>query len=572
MKLKNPEGVYQFEGFVLDLTRGLLLTSDGENVPLRRKSFHLLGIFVANAGKLIDRDTLNQAIWSGVVVTDDGITQCVRDVRCAVRDATHRMLKTVPRRGYIFTSEVTSTLDAQNTDRTGIPSRPSIAVAPFENLGSNPDRAYLADGVAAAAAAAASAAAAMKKPAPQRAVDEVEALPLPDKPSIVVLPFKNVSNDPEQEYFVDGIVDDITTAISRFDTLFVIARNSAFTYKGRAVDTREIGRQLGVRYAVEGSVRKVDRHIRIACQLIRAEDGVHLWAEHYDRDLGDIFALQDEITSSIISILVPTIQRVEIERARRKPLNNLDGYDVYLRALAAHRKYTQGGNEEARALIDQTLVLDPDFVPALVLGNACWATAMTNGWMPQAEALERCTRYAKQAIDLAPDNADALSSLAQRTAAINGDYEDAVSLASRAVAANPNSVLVLQRCGYALLYAYQLEEALAHFQKALRLSPKDPSAFGTWTGIGFTLILLGRDVEAIDAGKKSVRLNPVSADAFRVLAASLALAGRLDDAKVAVHRMLELDPGCTISGIRARYGITDDRRTLHGFRRAGVPE
>jgi len=175
------------------------------------------------------------------------------------------------------------------------------------------------------------------------------ALPLPDKPSIVVLPFQNISSDPEQDYFAAGMVEDITTALSRFRSLFVIARNSAFTYKDRTVDIREIGRQLGVRYVVEGSVRKAQNRIRITCQLIQAENGTHLWAEQYDRDFSDIFALQDEITSGIVSTLAPAVQRSEIERVRRKPVGNLNAYDLYLRALAAHRRLSRQDNEETAA-------------------------------------------------------------------------------------------------------------------------------------------------------------------------------------------------------------------------------
>ena len=404
------------------------------------------------------------------------------------------------------------------------------------------------------------------------ASDVPEALPLPDRPSIVILPFQNISSDPEQDYFADGMVDDITTAVSRFHSLFVIARNSAFTYKGRTADIREIGRQLGVRYVVEGSVRKAEKRIRITCQLIHAQNGVHLWAEQYDRDFRDIFALQDEITSNIVSTLVPTLQRVEIERAQRKLAENLNAYDLYLRALAAHRNHGREHNDEARRLVDQALALDPHFVPALVLGESCWNNGMSNGWVPQAEALDRCSRYARLAVHLAPDDADALSALAQRTAAINGDYEDAVSLAKRAMAANPNSASVLVRCGYALSYGDRSDEALALFERALRLSPRDPNASGIWNGIGFALTQLGRDAEAIDAGKKAAQLNPASADAFRVLAASLALAARLDEAKAALQRVLELDPGCTISNIRARYGVREMRRSLDGLRKAGMPE
>jgi adenylate cyclase len=395
--------------------------------------------------------------------------------------------------------------------------------------------------------------------------------PLPDRPSIVVLPFQNISSDPEQDYFADGIVEDITTSLSRFRALFVIARNSAFTYKGRSVDIREIGRQLGVRYVVEGSVRKARTRIRITCQLIQAENGAHLWGEQYDRDFSDIFALQDEITTSIASTLAPTVLRAEIERARRRPVENVDAYDLYLRALAANNSLTREGNEEARRLIEQVLVMDPHFVPALILAHSCWAYGMSLG-VPQVEALERCSRYARLAVHLAPDDADALSILAVCMAAINGDYEDAVALANRAVAANPNSIAVLSRCGHALSYAGRLYESLALYERALRLSPRDPLVFGVLTGMGWSLIQLGRDVEAIEVGRRAAQLNPASADAFRVQASALALLGRLDEAKAALQRMLELDPDCTVSGIRMRTGVPEARRALEGFRKAGMPE
>jgi adenylate cyclase len=389
-------------------------------------------------------------------------------------------------------------------------------------------------------------------------------LPLPDRPSIVILPFQNISIDPEQDYFADGMVEDITTALARFRSLFVIARNSAFTYK--------VGRQLGVRYVVEGSVRKAQTRVRITCQLIRAEDGTHLWAEHYDRDFSDIFALQDELTTSIVSILAPTVQRAEIERVRRNPSESLDAYDLYLRAVAAHRLATREGNQEARHLIDQALALDPEFVPALVLGDSCWHNGLTNGWVPQTEGQERCHRYALMAVHLAPDDADALSTLAVRTPAISGDQQDALLLANRALAANPNSTSVLSKCGFALLYAERPDEALALFERALRLSPRDPSAFGWMNGSGFSLIQLARDAEAVNAGQRAAQLNPNSADAFRVQAGALALLGRLDEAKLAMQRMLELDPDCTVSSVRKRYGIVDGRRTLEGFSKAGMPE
>ena len=282
--------------------------------------------------------------------------------------------------------------------------------------------------------------------------------------------------------------------------------------------------------------------------------------------------MQDEITTSIVSTLAPTVQRAEIERVRRKPVENLDAHDLYLRALAAVRSLTREGNEGARRLIDQALALEPHFVPALTFGASCWIGGMTNGWVPKTEALERCIRYTKLAVNLAPDDADALSTFAARTAAISGDHEDAVSLVNRALAANPNSSNVINRCGFALLHANRADEALALFERGLRLNPRDPGAYDTLNGVGLSLIELGRDAEAIDASKRAAQLNPSSAQALYVQAAALALIGRLDEPRAAMQRMLELDPGCTISFIRKSYGIAEGRRQLEGFRMAGMPE
>jgi TolB-like protein len=244
---------FSFEGFVLDLGRGSLLTRAGEEIPLRRQSFELLRLLVENAGRLLDRDTINRAIWPDVTVTDDSITQCISDIRRAIGNDAQRILKTVLRRGYLFAARV----GTQRYPQTG-QAAPNLA--------------------------------------------------LPDKPSIAVLPFQNISGDPDQEYFADGMVEDITTGLSRIRSLFVISRHSAFTYKGSAVDVRQVGRELGVRYVLEGSVRRGGNRVRVNAQLIDAETGAHVWAERYDRDLADVFAVQDEITLAVTRAIEPAVE------------------------------------------------------------------------------------------------------------------------------------------------------------------------------------------------------------------------------------------------------------------------
>lgn len=397
------------------------------------------------------------------------------------------------------------------------------------------------------------------------------------RPSIVVLPFHNLSGDLALDSLADGMVEDIITALSRFHWLFVIARNSAFTYKGRAVDVRQVGRELEARYVVEGSVRKLGNRLRITGQAIETETGASLWAERFDRDLSDEFALQDEMTGSIVSALVPTVRRAEIERARRKPRDRLDAYDLYLHALAARRSRTREGNEEALRLLDQALGLEPHFVPALLLVDACCAAAVANLWLSLdvlPAALSRALRHARVAVQLAPDDADALAALALRTAATTRDDEQAITLAERAVAINPHSSPVLSRAGYACLLVGRAEQALDLFERALRLRVPDPVTAVVWTGIGYALLALARDAEAIEAGRRAAQHDPESADAFRVLAAALMLSRRADDAGAALRRLLELDPAGSIETIKLRFGIRGPiaHRLFAGLREAGLPE
>ena len=397
------------------------------------------------------------------------------------------------------------------------------------------------------------------------------------RPSIVVLPLHNLSGDPATDSLADGIVEDIITALSRFRWLFVISRNSAFTYKGRAVDVRQVGRELEARYVVEGSVRKLGNRLRITGQAIETDTGASLWAERFDHELSDEFALQDEMTASAVSALVPIVRRAEIERALRKPPDRLDAYNLYVHALAAHRSRTREGNEEALRLLDQALRLEPHFVPALLLVDACCAAAVAKLWMSPdtvPAAFTRALRHARLAVQLAPEDADAVAALALRTAATTRDDEQAVALAQRAVAINPHSAPVLVRCGYACLLVGRAEQALGLFQRALRLRAADPATAASWSGIGYALLALGRDAEAIEAGRRAAQHDPESADAFRVLAAAFVFSDRADDAGAALRRLLALDRAGSIDAIKLRFGIRETiaPRLFAGLRRAGLPE
>jgi TolB-like protein len=392
-----------------------------------------------------------------------------------------------------------------------------------------------------------------------------------DKPSIVVLPFHNLSDDPEQDYFADGIVEDITTALSRFHSLFVIARNSAFTYKGRAVDIRQVGRELGARYVVGGSLRKVGNRLRVSGQAIQTDTGANLWAERYDRDLSDIFALQDEMTGSIVGALVPIIQRAEIDRARHKPRGSLDAYDLTMFALSAEASLTREGNVAARELLDAALALDSHFVPALLLQDACLATAAANGWLPP-ETLSRCLQVTRLAVQLDPEDAEALAALAMRAAMLTSGEEQAIALAERAIAANPHSALVLRNSASAYLHAGRVEEAIGLFERALRMAPSDPAAHVGWAGLALAMLALARYPDAISAARRALQHHSGSVEAMRVLAAALALTERVEDAKKTLTRLRHLHPGGAIADMPIGETFHDRGgcRLTEGLHRAGL--
>ena len=339
-------------------------------------------------------------------------------------------------------------------------------------------------------------------------VESTQALALPDKPSIAVLPFENMSGDPEQEYFADGMVEEIITALSRFKWLFVIARNSSFTFKGKAVDIKEVGRRLGVRYVLEGSVRKASGKVRITGQLIDAVTGTHIWVDRFERDLTDIFALQDEVTVAVVSAIQPRLLQTEIAMATRRRPENLTAYDCYLRARQQFYSSTREAVAETIRLADRALELDPQFglVAALAgashMQNVLWGYAAD----PQFDRKE-AVRLCRLALSLDDSDADILAWAAVISAFMVGDHESAIELADRAVALNPNSYQAWGCRGHVYRVAGLPEEAVRSFERAIRMSPVDPLLHVAFAGMGLAFIELGRFDEAIVAGKKALRQN-----------------------------------------------------------------
>jgi adenylate cyclase len=403
------------------------------------------------------------------------------------------------------------------------------------------------------------------------------ALALPDKPSIAVLPFTNLSGDPEQDYFADGIVEDIITALSRLKWLFVIARNSSFTYKGRAVDVKQVGRELGVRYVLEGSVRKARNRVRIAGQLIDAASGVHVWADHFDGAMDDIFDLQDRVTASVVGIIEPKLRRVEMERARRKLTGSLDAYDLYLRALAQYRS-SHERNREALELLRRAIAIDPDYAAPYGLAALCYQYQRARSWVSPADpALAEGIRMARRAASLGKDDPEALRMAGLALALLGGELQGGIALIDRALTLNPNSANAWSASGWVRAYLGDSETAIAHFERSARLSPLDASAFIWSLGFVFAHFMAGRYEEASSWCDKTLREAPDHPPALRMKAATCGLLGRLDEGRVCVERLLAANPGTTVSSMRLYYGVAMKRPEsieafLDGLRKAGLPE
>jgi len=402
------------------------------------------------------------------------------------------------------------------------------------------------------------------------------ALPLPDRPSIAVLPFQNMSGDPEQEYFADGIVEEIITALSRFKQLFVIARNSSFTYKGRAVDVKQVGRELGVRYVLEGSVRKTAGRLRITGQLLDATTGVHLWADRFDGVMGDVFDLQDQISESVVGTITAKLEQAEIERAKRKRTESLDAYDCYLRGLASFHVWTKEEMSEALLLFRKAIDLDPGFASAHAMAARCYLLRKNNGWMTEpAREMAEAERLAQRAVELGRDDADVLCIGGLVIARIDQHLHAGAALINRALILNPNLVTAWFTSGFVRNYLGEPELAIEHFMRAMRLSPFDPLVHVMYAGIAAAHFLAGRYDEASSWAEKVLLEQPNFLPGMRMVAASHALAGRLGDAQEAMGRMRQIDPALRITTLSDFYpfrGTEDCARYAEGLRKAGLPE
>jgi len=399
-------------------------------------------------------------------------------------------------------------------------------------------------------------------------------LPLPDKPSIAVLPFQNMSGDPDQEYFADGMVEEIITALSRVRWLFVIARNSSFTYKGQAVDVKQVSRELGVRYLLEGSVRKGGNRVRITAQLIDAATGAHLWADRFDGLLEDVFELQDNVASSVTGVIEPTLRQAEIERARRKRPDSLDAYDLYLRALPHAFTAMPEDADKALALLIKAVELEPDYAVAHAIIAFCHEQRYLRGGM-QEETRLAALHHARLAIAGGGDDAAALATAGFVIAVCGRDYETAVTAFDRSFALSSSLALAL---GFSsIVRAWRGDDAIAVEQanRALRLSPFDPLLYLPYVGLAYAHFAAGRFEETVAAASLATQSNPRFSVPQILLTAALSCLDRSQEAKAAVQRLLELQPGLTVATaiLSARYVDPKNIAALaDALRQAGLPE
>jgi TolB-like protein len=368
------------------------------------------------------------------------------------------------------------------------------------------------------------------------------ALTLPDKPSIAVLPFLNISGDPEQEYFADGMVEEIITALSRIRWLFVIARNSSFTYKGQSVDVKQVARELGIRYVLEGSVRKAGNPVRITAQLINAETGAHLWADRFDGSLEDVFELQDKVASSVAGVIEPALQAAEIRRSSARPVIDLTAYDLYLQAVAVVRHVTRERVLKALGLIEQAIAIDRLYGPALALAALCHMRLVTDGWAIEPSTNRReAVNFAREALQVADNDPRVLANSAEVLAIFGEPIDATIGLIDRALALNPSFALGWNVSGLLRLYAGQPDLAIEHLETSLRLSPRER--------IGRPLYLMGVAYflkrEFDEAAAKlvlAVQDDPGFPATYRVLAACYAHMGRLDEAHAIVATLRAITP------------------------------
>jgi TolB-like protein/tetratricopeptide (TPR) repeat protein len=503
-----------------------------EPIAVEPQVFDLLIYLVQNRDRVVSKNDLIAAVWEGRIVSESTLTSRINAARKAIGDSGERqeLIRTIARRGFRFVASVrTQSGSGEPADAAGGPR-------------DDP----------------------REQPRP--------ALPPSDRPAIAVLPFVNLSGDPEQEYFSDGISEDIITALSKLRWFFVIARNSSFIYKGKAVHLQRVAEELGVGYVVEGSVRKSGERVRITAQLNDAATGSHVWAERYDRGLVDVFAVQDEITAAIVAAIEPQIYATESFRARRKPPDNMDAWDLVMRGLSHYWRVTRQDNVVAQALLEKAIAIDPDYGQALGLLAASYTFGFHMGWADRATALPAAERAAMAAIRA--DSEDAWAHHALGCARLfTRRFDDSLSEFELALRLNPNFSLAQGYYGLALAYCGRCDEAATAVGRALRLSPRDPFA-ALYTGIAAYAQFVARGYEeAMQLAREAIRQRGDFVGAHRVLTAAAGMAGQTEVAASALRELRRVQPNISLAWITNEMPIMHDDELEHyleAFRRAGL--
>ncbi len=515
---------FNFDNHILDTDRRELHRG-GDLVAMQPQVFDLLVHLLKHRDRVVSRDDLIALVWGGRVVSDSTLDSRINAARSAIGDngKEQRLIRTIPRKGIRFVGAVNGPCDAQ-------------AASPAEAEQLRPG------------------------------------LSLPDRPAVAVLPFDNMSGDREQEYFSDGISEDIITALSKLRWFFVIARNSSFTYKGKPVHMRQVAAELGVRYVVEGSVRRCGDRVRITAQLNDTATGSHIWAEHYDRDLTDVFAVQDEITDAIVTAIEPRIYAAENFRSRRKAPNSVDAWDLVMRALSHHWRVTRPDSLAAQALLERAIAIDPHYGQALALFATNHMFGVHLGWTDLAKAAPVAERAALAAI--AADSEDAWAHTALGSVYFSTRRLDhSLAEFELALQLNPNFSLAQGYYALALCYSGRWTDAYAATQRAIRQSPRDPSS-AIYYGVAAYAQFVGRNYqEAIALAREATRQRGDLTGAYRVLTVAAGMTGQIELARSALAELRRTQPNISLAWIATQLpwkNEADREHYLEGFRRAGL--
>ncbi len=518
--------LYYFSDLVLDSSRRELRRGE-DQIRLEPQVFDLLEFLIRARDRVVSRDELLDTVWRGRTVSDATLSSRINAARTAVGDngEAQRLIRTLPRKGIRFIGDVREAPDLQYAAPAADPTHPTE----------------------------------------------------PEKPSIAVLPFTNMSGDAEQEFFADGVAEDIITALSRCSGLFVIARNSSFLYKGKPTDIREVGRELGVAYVLEGSVRRGGDRLRITGQLIDAGSGRHLWADRFDGELSDVFDLQDRITERVVAAIEPTVQFAEVERQKSSKPSRLEAYDLLLRAYGLEYAFTAESTAAALACLDQALAIDPTYAPALAMAAYCHALRHFQGWVAPGDTHEaEGTKLAWQAVELAPNDAQVLWMAAFAIWNMSQDRRAAApELFARSLRINPNSVTALALGGWIEIMRSNQGPGRTMIERAQRLSPRDPRGWFTSGAMAIAATADENYPEALQWAEKALTQNRRFAVALRVLIVALVNLGRKDRAGTIARELLEVEPALTISGFFKRIPFPRDTMAAsyaEALRAAGVPE